>query len=236
MVLLLLVLVMSSVLRGLGCQRLVHLLLLMQVIVNLLCSGLLMSRSTHFSWYILVFENSRQHLLDTLLNVYLLLGGRLILLALDTSQLSQRMDVNVGLLLLVGLLSNLLLLLILLLGLLLRNDVGLSLLLRHHGLLHLKELVVHVDLLLILLLLLQVKVLLLLVELLHGLLMLIRLVVRCKLIEHLLGRHHVLLLALPIRQVLLQVVQMLEIQLELVILLLVAVNVAELVVRLGCVV
>lgn len=145
------------------------------------------------------------------------------------------MNINSGLLLLVGLLHSLLLVLLLrLFGL---HDVGLSLLLRHHSLLHLKELIVHVDLLLlVLLLLLQLKVLLL-IQLLHGLLMLIHLIryliVRYKLIEQLLGWHHsLLLLTLPIRQVLLQVVQLLEVQLKLLVLLLVTFHIARLIVLL----
>lgn len=71
------------------------------------------------------------------------------------------MNIYLGLLLLVGLLLRNLLL-VLLLRLFRLDDVGLSLLLRHHSLLHLKELIIHVDLLLlILLLLLQFKILLL---------------------------------------------------------------------------
>lgn len=160
-------------------ESLVNLLLLMHMVFDLLVSRLQVSGAAHLRRRNrLILEDGRQHLLNTLLQVYLLLIGREILVAVIasvlTSQLAILVIVNIGLLLLIGLLSNLLL--VLLLRLFLSDDIGLSLLLRHH-MLHLKELVVHVDLLLLVArLLLQAKVLLI-VELLHGLLMLVHLIV-----------------------------------------------------------
>lgn len=75
LLLLLLILVVSSVLGRLGGERLVNLLLLVQMLVNLLHSRLLMRGTAHLGRHCLVLEDGWQHLLDTLLNVHLLLGN-----------------------------------------------------------------------------------------------------------------------------------------------------------------